>query len=75
MDYSGVINNVITFLEGQTVQCIQINITDDENVLEEDLESFQLTLTALESFIIVRRRIVPNIYEDPDDSKQIYLAW
>ena len=71
MDYSGVINNVITFLAGQTVQCIQINITDDENVLEEDLESFQLTLTALESFIIVRRRIVINIYEDPDDSKQI----
>ena len=50
------------------MQCIQIAIIDDSNVLE-DLESFQLNLTTLEQFIIVPRGIVIHIYEDPDDSK------
>ena len=74
MDYIGVINDEITFLAGQRVQCIQINITDDENILEEELESFRLNLTASESFIIVpseQESIIIDIYEDPEDSEFI----
>ena len=53
------------------MQCIQVYITDDNNVLE-DMESFQLNLTALESFIFVPRGIVIDIFEDPQDGKWIY---
>ena len=55
------------------MQCIQVFITDDNNILE-DLESFQLNLTALESFVIVPRGVVIYISEDPDDSEWIYLT-
>lgn len=74
MDYIGVINEEIAFLAGQRVQCIQINITDDENVLEEEPESFKFNLTALEPFTVIPREhksIVINIYEDPEDSESI----
>ena len=60
----------VTFTAGQTVgdmQCIPIAILDDNNVLEPP-ESFQLTLTASESFIVVPTEhdsIIININEDP----------
>ena len=72
VDYIGISNEEITYLAGQRVQCIQINITDDENVLEVELESFKLNLTSLESFTVIPREhedTVINIYEDPEDSE------
>lgn len=59
-------------MAGQTVgdvQCINVVILEDSNVLEA-LESFQLTLTASESFITIpsgRESIMINIIEDPLD--------
>ena len=64
-------------MAGQRVQCIQINITDDENVLEEELESFKFNLTALESFVAIPREhesIVIDIYEDSEDSESILIT-
>lgn len=74
VDYVGVFNEEITYLAGQRVQCIQINITDDKNVLEEELESFKFNLTASESFVVIPREhesIVIDIYEDSEDSESI----
>ena len=76
VDYIGISNEEITYLAGQRVQCIQINITDDGNVLEMELESFKLNLTSLESFTIIPREhkdIVIDIIEDPEDSESYKL--
>ena len=56
------------------MQCIKIDVIDDDNVLEEVQESFQLNLTAFESSIIIphgQDSIVIDIYEDPGDSESI----
>ena len=69
-DYTGVVDKEITFRAGDSMQCIHIDIVDDRNVLEEMLESFVLTLTALEPFVTIpseQESITINIFEDPLD--------
>ena len=54
------------------MQCIQIAIADDNNILEEVLETFRVTLTAIEPFIITRSQqdsVSINIFEDPMDGR------
>ncbi len=53
------------------MQCIQVAIADDNNLLEEIMETFRVTLTATEPFTIVT---IPsqqeiNIFEDPLDGR------
>ena len=68
----------ITFMAGQTVgdkQCISISILQDSNVLE-DQESFQVILTAVETFITIPsgyENIIIYIDEDPFDGGIIVL--
>lgn len=68
----------ITFMAGQTVgdkQCISISILQDSNVLE-DQESFQVILTAVETFITIPSRhesTMIYIDEDPFDGGIIVL--
>ena len=54
MDYTSVINGEIIFRAGDSMQCIQIAIADDRNILEEMVETFTVTLTAVESFIAIQ---------------------
>ena len=71
-DYTSVTGSEITFTSGQMVndtQCISIAILEDSNVLENS-ESFQLTLSAMETFItftVGQNNIIININEDPLD--------
>ncbi len=54
------------------MQCIQVAIADDNNILEEMIETFSVTLTATEPFIITRSQqesILINIFEDPMDGR------
>lgn len=66
----------ITFMAGQTVddrQCTSISILQDSNVLE-DQESFQVILTAVETFTTIpsgHESIIIYIDEDPFDDRII----
>ena len=54
------------------MQCIQIAIADDNNILEEILEIFRVTLTATEPFVTTRPQqdsVSINIFEDPMDGR------
>ena len=54
------------------MQCIQVAIVDDVNILEEIMETFRVTLTATEPFVNIRSQqesILINIIEDPLDGK------
>ena len=68
---------MIVFTSGQTVnetQCTTITILDD-NVLE-DTESFQITLSAMDPFVIIpsaQDSIDININEDPLDGSFSHL--
>ena len=69
-DYTAVVNREITFRAGESMQCIQVAIGDDRNVLEAMMESFRVTLTARESFVSIpsqQESISINIFEDPLD--------
>ena len=72
IDYADVVASELTFIAGQTVgdrQCISISIIQDSNVLEAQ-ESFQLVLTAVETFIIIpsgQDGIIIYVNEDPLD--------
>lgn len=52
------------------MQCLQVTILDDINILEEMVETFRVTLTAMEPFVIIQPQqesIMINIFEDPLD--------
>ena len=54
------------------MQCIQVDIVDDGNILEEIMETFRVTLTATEPFVTIQSQqesILINIIEDPLDGK------
>ena len=54
------------------MQCIQVAIADDNDVLEEVLETFRVTLTATEPFVTIRSQqesVSINIFEDPMDGR------
>ena len=54
------------------MQCIQIAIADGNNILEEILEIFTVTLTATEPFVTTRPQqdsVSINIFEDPMDGR------
>lgn len=80
VDYAHVAASEITFMAGQTVgdtQCITVSIIQDSNVLE-DQESFQLILTATETFITIQsgqESIRIYINEDPLDGEILYTAY
>jgi hypothetical protein len=70
-DYVSITNREIVFRAGESMQCIQVAIADDNNLLEEIMETFRVTLTATEPFTIVT---IPsqqeiNIFEDPLDGR------
>ena len=70
MDYTSVINGEIIFRAGDSMECVQIAIADDRNILEEMVETFTMTLTAIESFVTIQSQqesILVNIFEDPID--------
>lgn len=70
MDYTGIVDQEITFRAGESMQCVSITILDDRNVLEEMVESFRVMLTAPEPFVFIppeQESIVINIFEDPLD--------
>ena len=75
-DYNSISTEII-FTSGQTIndiQCTHITIMDDSNVLE-DTESFQITLSAMDPFVIfpsTQDSIDININEDPQDGSFIY---
>lgn len=77
-DYNSISVEEIVFTSGQTVndtQCTPITIMDDNNVLE-DTESFQITLSATDPFVIIpstQDSIDININEDPLDGLFSYL--
>ena len=57
-------------------QCISVTIMEDSNVLENS-ESFQMTLSAMETFIdfpIGQNNIIINVNEDPLDGLSDF-AW
>lgn len=67
-----VINREITFRAGESMQCIEVAITNDRNILEEIMETFQVTLTATEPFVAIRSQqesILINIFEDSLDGR------
>lgn len=69
-DYTSEVNREITFGAGESMQCIQIAIADDRNVLEEVVETFRVTLTVTEPSVTVRfqqESILINIFEDALD--------
>ena len=71
-DYISIINGEIVFGAGNVMQCIQVAIADDNDVLEEVLETFRVTLTATEPFITIRSQqesVSINIFEDPMDGR------
>ena len=52
------------------MQCIQVAIVDDGNILEEIMETFRVMLTETEPFVDIRSQqesILINIIEDPLD--------
>ena len=52
------------------MQCTQVTIADDNDVLEEVLETFRVMLTATEPLVTIRSQqesISINIFEDPMD--------
>lgn len=54
------------------MQCIEVAIADDNNILEEILEIFRVTLTATEPFVTTRPQqdsVSINIFEDPMDGR------
>ena len=54
------------------MQCIQVTIADDNDVLEEVLETFRVKLTATEPFVTIRSQqesVSINIFEDPMDGR------
>ena len=79
IDYAYVVASEITFMAGQTVgdsRCVSVSILQDSNVLE-DQESFQLILTATETFITIPSRqesIRIYINEDPLDGGILFIA-
>jgi hypothetical protein len=78
-DYISVSVEETVFTSNQTVndiQCIPITILDDINVLE-DTESFEITLSTMDTFIIIRStqdNIIININEDPVDGSFKFLS-
>jgi hypothetical protein len=65
-------NREIVFRAGESIQCIQIAIADDNNILEEMIETFRVTLTATEPFVTTRSEqesVSINIFEDPMDGR------
>ena len=69
-DYTSVINREITFSAGDSMQCIQVVIADDGNILEAIMETFRVTLAATEPFVTIwsqQESILINIIEDPLD--------
>ena len=79
-DYNSISTEEIVFTSGQTIndiQCTPIAIMDDNNVLE-DTESFQITLSAMDPFVIIpstQDSIDININEDPLDGSFISLPF
>jgi hypothetical protein len=77
-DYNSISVEEIVFISSQTVndtQCIPITILDDNNALEIT-ESFQITLSAMDPFVIIpstQDSINININEDPLDGSFSYL--
>ena len=60
------------FRAGDSMQCIQVAIADDNDVLEEIVETFRVTLTATEPFVTIRSQqenVSINIFEDPMDGR------
>ncbi len=54
------------------MQCIQVAIADDNNILEEMIEIFSVTLTATEPFVTTQSQqenVSINIFEDPRDGR------
>ena len=54
------------------MQCIEVAIADDNDILEEIVETFRVTLTATEPFVTIRSQqenISINIFEDPMDGR------
>ena len=76
-DYNSISVEEVVFTSGQTVndtQCTPITIMDD-NVLE-DTESFRITLSAMDPFVIIpstQDSIDININEDPQDGSSSHL--
>jgi hypothetical protein len=71
-DYISIINGEIIFRAGENMQCIEVAIADDNNILEEIMETFSVTLTATEPFVTTRPQqesILINIFEDPRDGR------
>jgi hypothetical protein len=77
-DYNSINVEEIVFTSSQMVndtQCTPITIMDDNNVLEVT-ESFKITLSAMDPFIIIpstQDSINVNINEDPLDGSFGYL--
>ena len=66
-DYTSVVNREILFRSGESAQCTQVSILDDRNVLEESMETFQVTLSATETVVIIpfqHENMLVNIVED-----------
>ena len=78
-DYNSISVEEVVFTSGQTVndtQCTPITIMDDDNVLE-NTESFQITLSAMDPFVIIpstQDSIDININEDPLDGSFIVIV-
>ena len=60
------------FRAGDSMQCIGVAIADDNDVLEEIVETFRVTLIATEPFVTIRSQqenVSINIFEDPMDGR------
>ena len=74
-DYTSVVSEELRFTSGQVttdMQCVSISILDDVNVLEVEVESFEVMLTSLDSavtFPLGQENATVNINEDVHDGR------
>ena len=79
-DYNSIVSEELTFTSGQVtsdIQCITVSILDDADILEIEVETFEVILTSLDSvvtFPLGQENATVNINEDIHDGKCEYVT-